>query len=106
MPVAMDVSTRPDRLRGVVAELASCPDALLVTSLTNIRYLIGFSGSAGMLFVLSDELVFLTDGRYATQATEQLAAAGVTARVEVARAADQAVRAQQIVGAAAVARLG
>src|ERR1700722_5252982 len=102
----MDVSTRPDRLRGVLAGLDSRPDALLVTSLTNIRYLIGFTGSAGVLFVLSDEVGVLTDGRYGTQATEQLAAAGVTARGEVARAADQAARAQQIVGAAAVARLG
>jgi Xaa-Pro aminopeptidase len=106
MPVAMDVSSRLDRLQGVLTGLDDRPDAFLVTSLTNIRYLTGFTGSSGMLFLLPDEAVLLTDGRYGIQATEQLTAAGVDARVEVARAADQAARAQEIVGAGAVARLG
>ena len=48
-------------------------DALLVTSLTNIRYLTGFTGSAGLLFVLPGEVVLITDGRYGLQAAEQLA---------------------------------
>ena len=49
----------------------------LVTKLVNVRYLTGFTGSAGMLLVLPDELVLVTDGRYGQQAAEQLAAAGV-----------------------------
>ena len=45
----------------------------------------------------SDETVLLTDGRYGTQSTEQLAAAGVQARVEVAPAAKQHETARAIV---------
>ncbi len=44
----MEVATRLERLREALTEA----DGLLVTSLTNIRYLTGFTGSAGMLFVL------------------------------------------------------
>ena len=106
MPSAMEVTARLDRLRRVLTGLHHRPDAFLVTSLTNIRYLTGFTGSAGMLFLFSDEAVLLTDGRYGTQAAEQLVAAGVDARVEVAPAADQAARAQRIAGDGGVARLG
>jgi Xaa-Pro aminopeptidase len=82
----MDVAGRLPRLR---ASLDGC-DALLVTRLANIRYLTGFTGSAALLLVLPDEAVFVTDGRYTQQAGEQLAAAGVGARVEVrATVADQ-----------------
>ena len=78
----MDVGARAGRLR---AELASAEcEALLVTRLPNVRYLTGFSGSAGMVLVTSSELVLVTDGRYATQSREQLAAAAVDARVEIA----------------------
>ena len=98
----MQVSSRLDRLRPGLVDA----DGLLVTSITNVRYLTGFTGSAGMLFVLPDELVFLTDGRYGTQAAAELAAAGVAARIVVARMADQAEQAQQIVEAAAIDRLG
>jgi Xaa-Pro aminopeptidase len=58
-------------------------DALLVSNLTNIRYLTGFTGSAALLLVTSDGLTFVTDGRYGQQAADQLAAAGVTAGIEV-----------------------
>ncbi len=57
--------------------------ALLVTNLTNIRYLTGFTGSAALLLVSDAGLVFVTDGRYGQQADTQLGAAGVTARIEV-----------------------
>ena len=43
-------------------------DALLVTHLPNIRYLTGFSGSAGLLLVRSASAVLITDFRYAVQA--------------------------------------
>ncbi len=82
----MDVGNRAGRLRERLGE-ARC-DALLVTSLTDVRYLTGFTGSAALLLVLPDELVFVTDGRYQEQAGEQLAAAGVEARLEVHRTAD------------------
>ena len=58
-------------------------DALLVTSLTNIRYLSGFTGSAGVLLIRPDRMVFATDGRYKFQSEEELAASGVDAEIEV-----------------------
>jgi len=79
---AMDVAGRADRVRAGFdgAEV----DALLVTDLTNVRYLTGFTGSAGQLLVTPERLLLVTDGRYAVQAPDQVAAAGVAAEVEVA----------------------
>ena len=76
-----DIAGRVGRLRPRLAG-AGC-DAVLVTNLINVRYLTGFTGSAGLLLVLPDELLFTTDGRYRDQAVDQLRAAGVEARVEV-----------------------
>ncbi|MDA8035096.1 MAG: aminopeptidase P family N-terminal domain-containing protein [Actinomycetota bacterium] len=80
----MDVAGRLGRLRAGLA--ASGVDGLLVTKLENVRYLTGFSGSAGMLHVpvAGGAAVLLTDGRYRDQSAAELAAAGVDARVEVA----------------------
>ncbi len=83
----MDVAGRLPRLRALLDD-AGC-DALLVTSLTNIRYLTGFTGSAGLLVVRSDQSVLITDGRYETQSAEQLAAAGVDASTEIGQPARQ-----------------
>ena len=47
-----------------------------MTRLVNIRYLTGFTGSAGLLLVGPDEVLFVSDGRYRDQAADQLAAAG------------------------------
>jgi len=58
-------------------------DALLVTSLPNIRYLSGFTGSAGMLLVTSHRATLFTDSRYTIQAAQELAGSGV--KVEIAR---------------------
>jgi len=60
-------------------------DAFIVTNLVNVRWLTGFTGSAGTLAVTADELLLVTDGRYATQAPAQLEAAGVNARIEITR---------------------
>src|SRR5437868_4006531 len=47
-------------------------DAFLVTGLTNVRYLSGFTGSNAALLVSSDGEAFLaTDGRYALQAAAE-----------------------------------
>jgi Xaa-Pro aminopeptidase len=83
----MDIAARATRLRGSLGE-AGC-EALLVTRLPNVRYLTGFTGSAGMLLVAPTELLLITDGRYQTQSREQLDAAGVEARVEVVSAGAQ-----------------
>src|SRR2546430_17518076 len=47
-------------------------DALLVTHLPNVRYLCGFTGSAGVLFVSDKKSVFFTDGCYRTQARAEV----------------------------------
>ncbi len=84
----VDVAERAERLRARFA--AAGVDALLVIRLPNVRYLTGFTGSAAFLLVGPDELVFVSDGRYREQATEQLGAAGVDARIEIRTAqADQ-----------------
>ena len=74
---------------------------MLVTDLTNVRYLSGFTGSNGALLVFGDDsndrgAVLATDGRYRTQAAEQ--AAGLQIAIEralgrhlVGRAADAGV---------------
>ena len=47
-------------------------DALLVSYLPNIRYLCGFTGSAGAMLITSREKVLLTDGRYTEQAKREV----------------------------------
>ena len=78
---SMDVAGRADRVRTSLD--GSGADALLVTDLTNVRYLTGFTGSAGRVLLTSDRMLLVTDGRYATQAPDQVATAGVVAEVEV-----------------------
>lgn len=77
----MDVAARLPRLRNRLDD-AGC-DALLVTTLVNIRYLTGFTGSAAMLLVRPDGALFVTDGRYRDQAADELAAAGVGADIRI-----------------------
>ncbi len=102
MTVAMDAAARLPRLRDALGE-AGC-DALLVTNLTNVRYLTGFTGSAALLLVKPDELVLVTDGRYAFQSAEQLKAAGVDARIEIGNVAAQ--KSAVSASAAGIARIG
>ena len=83
----MDVADRSGRLRARL-DGAGC-DAVLVTNLTNIRYLTGFTGSSALLLVTADDLLFVTDGRYRDQATRQLAEARVPARVEIGRTSEE-----------------
>src|SRR5438270_11789925 len=98
----MEVAPRAGRVRQRLEE-AGC-EALLVTNLTNVRYLTGFTGSAGILLVLPDELLLVTDGRYDTQSREQLAQAGVDARIEIGAVAAQR---KALAGAASsIAKLG
>lgn len=52
-------------------------DGLLVSHLANIRYLCGFTGSAGFLLVDQASSVFFTDVRYDTQAHEEVKGAKV-----------------------------
>jgi Xaa-Pro aminopeptidase len=47
-------------------------DAALLTRLTDIRWAVGFSGSNGILIVRPEDVHFVTDGRYAEQAHEEV----------------------------------
>ena len=98
------VTGRLDRLRATFDELEV--DALVVTTLPNIRYLTGFSGSAGVLTVTRTAARLTTDGRYRTQSAEQLEKAGAAAQVDITigpvsvqhKAAQDVLRAQTRIG--------
>ncbi len=106
----LSAARRIDRLRArfSAAGVDGAPvDALLVTTPTNIRWLTGFSGSAGVLCVTGDRALLASDGRYRTQAAEQLAAAGVGDEVSVAigGVADQRRALVELLGPAATVGL-
>jgi Xaa-Pro aminopeptidase len=59
---------RERRLSALRASLAASGlDGLLVTSLANVRYLTGFSGSSALLLVTDRDTTLITDFRYRTQ---------------------------------------
>jgi Xaa-Pro aminopeptidase len=70
---------RPRRLAALADGIAAAHlDGLLVSSLANVRYLSGFSGTSALLFVTPRESLLITDFRYQTQAAEE---AGDLARI-------------------------
>jgi Xaa-Pro aminopeptidase len=71
----MDYRGRQQRVSQALA--AGHLDALLVTHLPNIRYLCGFTGTAGVLVVMGGKPTFFTDGRYRQQARAEVQGAGV-----------------------------
>jgi Xaa-Pro aminopeptidase len=71
----MNYVARQNTLRGQLA--AHRLDALLVSHLPNIRYLCGFTGSAGFLIVADSGSDFFTDVRYDTQAREEVKGAKI-----------------------------
>lgn len=87
---------RLDRLRALL-DGAGC-EALVVTELANIRYLTGFTGSAAQLLVTPDAAVFVSDGRYRDQSSEQLSAAGVDAEVVIVAAEPDAAIVERLGG--------
>lgn len=78
----LDLPPRLGRLRDALD--SEGVDALIVTDLTNIRYLTGFTGSNGLLWVADDRAILVTDGRYTEQAASQLDEAGVTVDLVIA----------------------
>ena len=66
---------------------ASSESALLVVDLNNIRWLTGFTGSAGTLIVRPDDMVLVVDGRYGDQAREQIRNSGANCEVVEGRSA-------------------
>ncbi len=71
----MNYRERQERIEAAVA--ASRLDTLLVTHLPNVRYLCGFTGSAGILALGDHAPVLFTDGRYTAQAHEEVQEARV-----------------------------
>lgn len=69
------VQARLGRLRESLAGISA--DAILVSHLPNIRYLCGFSGSAGLLLVGAGAATFFTDSRYTIQAKDEVSGASV-----------------------------
>jgi len=63
------IAGRIDNLRSMFEELGV--DAMLVTDDENRRYLSGFVGTAGYLFITQESAVLATDSRYTEQAGNQ-----------------------------------
>jgi Xaa-Pro aminopeptidase len=63
-------SDRAARLAASLPELEA--DLAVVTSLVNVRYLTGYTGSNGVAVIGSDLRAFLTDFRYVEQAAEEV----------------------------------
>jgi Xaa-Pro aminopeptidase len=67
------VDPRPRRLAALRERLVEAHlDGLLVSSLPNIRYLSGFSGSNALLFVTQRDVLFVTDFRYEQQVADEV----------------------------------
>ena len=61
-----------ERVEGLVAQFQENElDGVLISAPENRRYLSGFSGSAGYLFITKANAVLVTDSRYTEQATNQ-----------------------------------
>jgi len=94
---SVDVRPRLELLRERLA--AEGVGALVVSGRSNVRYLSGFTGSAGTLVVGAGEAWLVTDGRYGEQAETQLAGSGV--RLDVP---DRAEATRAVAGHAAAIR--
>lgn len=46
-------------------------DAILISDGYNMRYLSGFGGATGYLYISADQKVLMTDSRYTTQAKQE-----------------------------------
>ncbi len=61
---------RQNKLKSVLAEQGL--DGILITRLSNVRYICGFTGSAGSCIVTSNGDYFITDGRYMEQSKQEV----------------------------------
>lgn len=66
---------RIEPLHSLLAELKA--HALLITDMNNVRYFSGFTGSSASLLFVGEDTFFLTDGRYKTQAAEEVKGAEI-----------------------------
>jgi Xaa-Pro aminopeptidase len=67
---------RQNKLRELLAK--NNLDGMLVTNLIHIRYLCGFTGSAGSLVLTNNSCDFITDGRYTFQSKNEVKGAKTT----------------------------
>lgn len=65
----MNYTNRLQKLRRAFSR--QC-DAVFISHLVNVRYLSGFTGTAGALLITRDAAHFLTDSRYSVQAAQQV----------------------------------
>jgi Xaa-Pro aminopeptidase len=74
-PDSTSFRSRQDRLRIRFSGLNT--QAILVTSLPDIRYLCGFSGSSGILLITENSSELFTDSRYTLQTRDEVHASAV-----------------------------
>lgn len=76
MSVMNDSSSKSKRLNRLQERLLKeSLDAMLIMQVQNIRYLCGFTGSAGVMVVTPDRATLYVDGRYTEQAQQQVVGA-------------------------------
>ncbi len=78
----MDFNARIENLRN---SFPSDIDALVVSHLTNVRYLCGYTGSNGTLVITRDSIDFISDGRYSTQSKEEIQSSGIQAEIHITK---------------------
>ena len=66
---------RQSKLRNTLAK--ENLDGMLVTNLTHIRYLCGFTGSSATLLITAETVNFITDGRYVVQSEKEVKGANI-----------------------------
>ena len=64
------IKDRVERLRSFLERLSLT--GVVITEMKNVRYFSGFTGSDGVLVIGEEHGVFLTDGRYTTQASGEV----------------------------------
>ena len=63
-------SARQEKLKSILSDQGM--DGIILTNLTSIRYICGFTGSAATCLILPENQYFISDGRYAEQSKEQV----------------------------------
>ena len=62
--------SRIDKLRQTLSNQGL--DGIFITNLTSVKYITGFTGSAGSCLITEDESYFISDGRYDVQSKKQV----------------------------------
>lgn len=71
-------------------------EALLVSSLPNVRYLSGFTGSNGLVLLTPQSITLFTDPRYTIQASEESSAKLIIAKGPLIHTAAQVIRRKRL----------